>query len=90
MIISLFLLRWFYILKLLKAIIANLYPEIGRLAYSEHINQLLISFIFALNQGFESPVFGIVHSRTLTIVTSAIVIEVRRLIYKDLAKFINE
>ena len=60
-----------------KAIVAYLNPNIGRLTYSKHIYQLLISFILALDQGPKSPVFGVIHYCTLTIVTAATVIKLR-------------
>ena len=65
-------------------------PNISGLTDSIHIDQLLVSFILALNQGFEASVFGVIHCRTLAIIASATVIEVRRLIYEDLAEFINK
>ena len=65
-------------------------PNISSLTDSIHIDQLLVGFILALNQGFEASVFGVIHRRTLAIIASATVIEVRRLIYEDLAEFINK
>ena len=84
------LLRIFLISRFTKAIKADLNAKIGCLAHSKHINKLLISFIFTMDQGLYRPVFCIVHRGTLAIITTARLIQVGRFIDENLTELVDE
>ena len=84
------LLRIFLISRFTKSIKADLNPKIGCLAHSKHINKLLISFIFTMDQGLYRPVFCIVHRGTLAIITTTRLIQVGRFIDENLTELVDE
>ena len=58
------------IAKRLKTSESNFYPKALSLFNSMHVNKLLIFFVFATKHRFNSLVLGIIHYRSLTIVTA--------------------
>ena len=54
------------------------------------INELFVIFVFAVNQGLNSPVFGLVYGTVLSIITLTKFIKIGGLMDVDLTEFVNK
>ena len=80
----------FLICMYFEAFKSYLDAETHGLSYSMHIDELLITFVFAANQRLYSPVFGLVHGTVLSIITYAWVIKIGRFMDVDLTELVYE